>query len=431
MDEAPLFEKTFQKDVLKLLCTNTKFFHEYGNLLKPEYFETQQLRVLFDLIIKYITEFECEIEKKDLYFKVCEYAQIQGYSLDGIKDLKKNVLDIFDSVIKSEQFIINSVVKFVRRQEMKKALYKAVKIVEEDESFEKIVGLINETVSIGAGAGEGLNYIDVQGFPELYRAKYNEKNLCTSGFTNFNYALLGGFGSGEVHTIIGSPKVGKSTFGANIGVGALAMGKVVYHITLEIEELDLLSKYATRISGMTYRELLLNGIDEDYRNKIKYFEKYTPKLFIKFYPEQSVNAYNLRSWISKKRSKTNLPPDLIIVDYDDLLLATAGKQDDMYEKAGQVYTDLISLANYFKCGVITFSQPQRHCWTKYNNNELIYANEMAHSAKKAHKAWSVSSLNFKEGEEEGIWYIDRNRRGESGVQIKLRRDLTKALFREL
>ena len=111
-------------------------------------------------------------------------------------------------------------------------------------------------------------------------------------------------------------------------------------------------------------------------------------------------------------------------------MPTTGKTSDMYEDAGQVYTDMISLADYFGCPVVSFAQPQRHAWDKANNGELIYSHEMAHSAKKAHKCSSVSSLNFAEGQENGILYVDIVRRGESAVKVGIKRELGRGLIME-
>ena len=83
------------------------------------------------------------------------------------------------------------------------------------------------------------------------------------------------------------------------------------------------------------------------------------------------------------------------------------------------------------CAILTFAQPKRDAWGAPNRGDLIHADQLAHSAKKAHKAYSISSMNFPDGSTTGILYADMLRRGESGVQIPLRRDLSRALIQEV
>lgn len=83
------------------------------------------------------------------------------------------------------------------------------------------------------------------------------------------------------------------------------------------------------------------------------------------------------------------------------------------------------------CPLVTFAQPKREAWTKYEEtNKFIVANDLAHSARKAHKCSSISSLNFKPGEREGYMYMDIVRRGESNTMIPITRDLNMGLLRE-
>ena len=128
---------------------------------------------------------------------------------------------------------------------------------------------------------------------------------------------------------------------------------------------------------------------------------------------------------------TGVEPDIIIIDNDDGMVPVAGKSTDMYEEAGEIYGDFIGLADYFKCPVLTLAQPKREAWEKADRGELIYSYDLAHSAKKAHKCFSISSVNFQDEQDEGIFYVDLVRRGESSVKIKVRKDLTRSLFQEI
>lgn len=251
-----------------------------------------------------------------------------------------------------------------------------------------------------------------------------------------NFSISAGIGVSRngkpVKTGVFVHNSGKSTLATNIGTSVLATGKVVYHASLEIKAIDVAIKYAARMTGLTYQEIVDSlDDDSDYVKLIHKFTKYNPKLYINYWTEKTVNVLAIRSWISKMRSKTGHNPSMIIVDYDDCLLPIGGSTGDMYEDAGMIYSDLIGLADYFQAVVITFAQPKRDAWSIPNRGELIHADMLAHSAKKAHKAYSISSMNFADGAEVGILYADMLRRGESGVKVNLQRDLSRGLIREV
>ena len=371
---------------------------------------------------------------------------------------------------------------------------------------------------------------------------------------------------------------GKSTLGCNIGAHGLVQGRAIFHCTLELQDIDILKHYALRMSKMTHDEFLTCDMDV-YLAKMERFWKYKPKLFVKFWPEKSANAMTIRSWISRMRAETGIGPELIILDYDDCLVPTSGATDDGYEDAGNIYSDLIGLSNYFKCltgdtevltadglrvkidtyeagqlvklhsvrdnsivhsdafaigevervnvihtilfrdingyntevkctkdhmffrtdmsrvqacelrsgdevlstswyardihiskqtvtgtiitytdepipvycfnvpyygnfvlsnGVVssncpmvTFAQPKRESWDKPDRGEYIVEQDLAHSAKKAHKAFSISSINFAANSDRGTLYMDMVRRGRSSVAIPIIRDFSRSTVEEL
>ena len=135
----------------------------------------------------------------------------------------------------------------------------------------------------------------------------------------------------------------------------------------------------------------------------------------------------IRAWVAQHRSTLGVSPDLIILDYDDCLLPVGGTTNDMYEDAGNIYGELIQVADYFKCPIVTFAQPRRDAWD-LPEGEVIQSHHLAHSAKKAHKAYSVTSINFKKGAKKGKLFIDKCRRGEDGVYITMERDLARSFF---
>jgi len=422
-----MFDIDFQRRVVKLLATNIKFGQEYGALIRREYFDIPQLRNLFRLIYDNVLHYEKEMDKEDVFVAVDTEIRNRGFTEESAKDLYEEAKAVFRHKINNEQFIIDNFLEFAKTQELKDAVIKACDIIEENRPYEEIASVVEKALTVGAKADNGMDFSHLMNIQAILRKKYDPSKLIRTGFMDYDLALQGGMAPGEVHVIQAPPKTGKSTFGACVGANSVTRNKTVYHITLEIGVEEVLHKYSCRMSKLTYQEVLdIEPII--YQQRMEKFRRFQNNLFVNYWTEGTVNTLGIRSWISRQRSKTGKNPDLIIIDYDDLLLPTTGAKD-MYEDAGQIYQDLKQLADYFKCPVLTFAQPKREAWYKYDGKEsLILADELAHSAKKAHKAFSISSLNFTRYNDIGCLYVDLNRRGVSNKKIKLKRELNKAMF---
>lgn len=424
-----LYSIDYQRQIVKLLCINLRFFNDYGSLLKEEYFELQPTRILFTLVSKHILAYEKELDENDLIVKIDEYCTHRGLGTDQFNTLKQEVKEIWRAYIKSEPWMIDSLLTFCRRQELVQALIRSMQMLERDpdHAYEQVLKEIDNAVSVGIGANEGLTFSDLHNLIELKSKQYSPQKLFKTGIAKYDEACEGGLAPGELHCILGSPKQGKSTFACNVGSHGLVSGKTVFHVSLEINEIAVANKYATRLTGMSYSEM--NNIrSEEYKEKIKRFEKYKPKLFINYWPEGTANVLNIRSWISKMRAKYSVNPDIILLDYDDCLIPVRGAKDDLYGDSGEIYKDLIGLAHLFKCPILTFAQPQRDAWDLPNKNELIRSFHVSHSSRKIHRTFSVASLNFADDSSTGILYLDLNRRGLSNIKIRMKRELYKGLF---
>jgi len=471
-----MYSIDFQRQVVLLYCGNVSFAQNYGNLIKSEYFETQQLRSIFRIVEGYVTYYERELLRENLVLLVDEFVLSKGYAAEVARLLRDEVKDIFNSKISSEDFIIDSVVTYCRRQEFSIALGKCIDLLDNNGNYEEAVNLVHSAVAVGSGVDLGLSWDDMAGFSKRYRERYNPEKLIATGIPALDDALMGGMAPGEVHTVIGPPKClrknsqitlldgstptikelaesdkkefwvwaatargdvipalaksvritghasrfvrvhldndefidttidhkymlrdgswieakdlkpdnslmplytkinetsslngylkvrnnrsmgyqfvvriefievaeeepvycmevpgynnfalaagvfvhncGKSTFACNIGANIMLRGKKVFHVSLEIDKIDVMAKYAVRLTSVGYNELRTIQ-DFDFESRIKRFDKYSPRLFISSWPERTVSTLAIRSWISNIRAKYEIQPDVIILDYDD------------------------------------------------------------------------------------------------------------------
>lgn len=433
-----VFTKIFQVVVLKTLATNTKFAVQYSADLLPEYFDGAVERTILTLIKDYIAKYERELNLTRLVEEIDHLALQRG--LDGaMVDLLVNeAKTIFEHEAGPEEYVVDKLTEFCRRQAMKQALREGVEMLRDNGTdYAKIGKMVDTALAVGTGNNLGYFFEDLYEVQDMYEEKYRPEELIRTGFPSLDQSFKGGMAPGEVHSVIGPPKTGKSSFMTSVSAYNIMVGKTVFHISLEISAVEVLAKIAARISNLTLDEIF-DQKSSEYKRRMEKFKKKSPNLYVNHWTEGSVDALTIRGWISKIRAMKGVKPDLIVIDYDDCLLPIkrggGGKKDGadgMYEAAGEIYNDLKALAHYFQCPVLTASQPNRAAWNKYDQlNEMIMTVDLAHSAKKAMKATSFFSLNFKKDDDFGYMYVDIVRRGVGNRRIPLKRMLERAAFVE-
>jgi len=420
--------------VLKLLCLDLRFAEEFGDLLKSEGFFKQHHLIIFDQIQRFHFNYKREINHTDLRILIDEYCTIRSLDTIMLNSLRDELEEIFKIYTGDVMVLRDHLLTLIRRMRLSSSLKTAIDIVENNGNIDSIPQLMEKSIQLTL-SDTGVTGESLEDLPILYQNLYGNTRLVPTGFPSLDDCLNGGYAPGELHVISGVPKTGKSTMGPVIGVNALLRGKRVFHITLEISEIEVMTKYSCILTGFGYDQIINSYNHATYLKLLSPYKPILNNLYIKYFTEGTASTSDIRSWISQVKNRDDQAPDFIIVDYDDCLVSSTkvkgdDSNDSLYGESGQIYSDLKILADYFKCPILTFSQVNRHGWSMVKKKGLITSDHLAHSARKAHRASSISSINFANGENEGVFYLDLARRGRSKQKIPIKRDLKKSLFWE-
>lgn len=312
-----LYGPSFQQSCIHLLATDVRFAIDYGIYLKEHHFSNESLRIIFGVVREHVAGYEQEMDLDAVKVGLENYSSNAGLTSELLKTLRRDARAIFSKNIRNQQFIIDSVLKFVRRQELTQALLKSVEIMENGEDYERVLHEIDKAVSVGSGRDDGFSFDNFSTLPEDYLVKYDPATLVSTGFPALDKAMMGGMAPGEVHVIVAPPKTGKSTIGVCVGGHNLKLGKNVFDARLEISKLDTAMKYGMYLTEMKQPDIIANP--ELYRQKMSQYSQIRPNLHINHWPENTVTTHEIRAWISRVRAAKSVDPDLIIVDYDDPL----------------------------------------------------------------------------------------------------------------
>jgi len=135
------------------------------------------------------------------------------------------------------------------------------------------------------------------------------------------------------------------------------------------------------------------------------------KLYIKQYPAGKANVNTILAHIDKCRGQ-GIEPDLIVLDYADLLYTKNGKEKR--DRLDDIYTSLRGMATEMKIPIWTASQSNRSA----ARDNIIQGDQIAESYSKIMISDFAISLSRKTEDKEngtGRFHIMKNRYGADGL----------------
>jgi replicative DNA helicase len=231
----------------------------------------------------------------------------------------------------------------------------------------------------------------------------------------------GGLGPGELGVIVAPSGVGKTWVLCALGAAAVKAGRSVVHYSLELSEHYVGQRYDTVFTQVPSANLKENK--DDVLEKIK---RLKGKLLIKYFPPKGISSKKIEAHLEKMIAAGNRP-DLIIIDYADLLLSHSNKSDSTYGEQGGVYIDLRGLGGELGIPIWTASQTNR----SGIDSEVIEADKVADSYAKVMNADFIMSVSRKSKDKlnnTARFHIMKNRFGPDGITFPSKMDTNKGFI---
>lgn len=390
---------SFQIKIVSALLRDSSFLQQVHDILEASYFENESIRWLSESVISYHLEYK---ESPTLeVFKVMsndvEDKILQTQIVDNLKDVIAN-LEATDL-----EFVKSQTLDFCRNQNLKKAIMTSVDLLQSGD-YDGIKSTIDTAMKAGTERNIGLEYAD--NVQERYTV--NVRDCVPTEWDVINNMADGGLAGGELGVFVAPAGIGKSWALANVGAHAVKQGKTVVHYTLELNQNYVGLRYDSIFTGIPAQELKYNIEDvEKTVNNLK------GELVVKYFPTKGGTVNTLAAHIEKCRIQGK-KPDMIIVDYADLLKGQGLNNREVRHELGNIYEDLRGLAGELDVPIWTASQANRSAI----NEEIIQADKIAESYSKIMIADFVISLSRKLEDKTantGRWHLIKNRFGPDGI----------------
>jgi len=387
----------FQIKVLSSLLKDKEFLQNINDILDAEMFDNPAHKWIIQEILRYYYKYHTtpSMESLQVEVKKIENDVLKVSVVEQLKDSLK-------ATDEDREYVESEFSNFCKNQQMKNAIMNSVSLLEKGE-FDQIRSMIDTALKAGQDKRIGHEY--EKDMETRYRME--QRSPIATPWANLNELLMGGLGVGDLGIIFGNPGGGKSWLLVNLGAIAVQMGFTVNHYTLELSEDYIGKRYDALFTGIDVQQIHLN------RDKVQTeIDKLKGKLIIKEFPMGKTTPNTIENHIQKCRDLGH-PPDLVIIDYVDLLKSKT-RSIDPKDAIDDVYTAVKGMAREIKVPIWTVSQVNR----MGAKDDVIEGDKAAGSYNKMMIADFAMSLSRKRQDKvngTGRMHVMKNRYGADGM----------------
>jgi hypothetical protein len=293
------FDEKDQKTLIELLCSDGTVFSRVLPILKAEYFNKK-----FQPTINYLIDFSNKYNTLPSFTQLNNEARIEYNVVNGISsniNLQKSALDLAEG--------------FIKKRALEIAVEQAYSLIAKGETS-GIDTIIKEAQSISLQQDLGMNFWEKP--DEWLQQQETDQALLPTGWKTFDERLGGGLAYGELEYVIGASGGGKSLTMQNMAVNWSCQGYNVIYFTLEMNRRLVGKRMASMTSNVPYRDIRgnISGVASTIIAKRK---NITPGILQVADLPIGCNANLIESFIQEFELKTNIIPQIIFVDYADIM----------------------------------------------------------------------------------------------------------------
>jgi replicative DNA helicase len=333
---------SFQMKVISSLLTHKEFLQNINDVLSDEYFSNPAHKWVINEIIKYYEKFHTTISM--------DILKVEMKKLDNevLKvSVKEQLREAYRADIEDLAYVQEEFSTFCKNQQLKKALLNSVDLLKAGD-YDSIKYMIESAMKAGQDKNIGHEY------KKDTESRYREdhRKIVPTPWPEINELVQGGLGNGDLGLIFGNPGGGKSWTLVALGGFAVQMGFNVIHYTLELSESYTGRRYDAFFTGTPVDQL------EKHKEHVETLTAELPgELIIREFPMGKTTINTIEAHIQKVRD-LGIEPDLIIIDYIDLL-STRKRNVDRKGEIDDIYTSTKGLARELNLPIWSVSQVNR------------------------------------------------------------------------
>lgn len=346
-------ESGLEQKLLYLYLFDREFYLSNRRYLNSETFSHPLFRRSVQLVDAFYRKYG-DVFNPSLYF---DYAwrdpQLQSFK-EQINQLESIFKDNFVVTEAERKYITDNVVAIFRKKIAEDVLVQGADLVQENR-IEDFLKLVNTKLAEPAESIQRMNLGRDYNAAICHLLDDGGERIPTS-IPALDKLMEGGFGKKRLYIVMGGPGSGKSIFLTNIAHSAMIHGKRVLYYSLELSTDIVLLRMMSIVTGLGKGEIRSNP--QLAQEKL---DKHPMKGLFSFFEvieTYSMTAHQLAVDIDEYINVHDFVPDLIIVDYADLM-EREHRYEREYVELEELCKRLRQIAMKHNCVMLTASQVNR------------------------------------------------------------------------
>lgn len=324
-----------QKLLVEYLVSSPDTFALCKSIVRAEYFDPSLRRVV-DFIHDYYDKYNSTPNIDQITAETGTKLKVQQVTRDQVS------------------YCANELESFCRMQALKKAIFSAPEMIEKGD-YGKVEAAVKNALLVSLNRDLGIAYFN-DPLTRLESQAHSPLRTPTT-WHQFDEALFGGLARTEVLLFSANSGGGKSITLANLALNFIMQGLNVLYITLELSEELVAQRFDTMFTGVP--TVMWQKQYKEIASMLDVIAPHAGKLVIKHMPS-GTNSNTIRAYLKEFELKNSYVPDLLIVDYLDIMGANEYvSADNIWEKDKRAAEQLRDIGFDYNFFIATASQQNR------------------------------------------------------------------------
>ena len=352
--------------IIAHLCHDEDYLRKVIPFVKEDYFTEPDTRQVFIAIGDFVVKYNSLPSKSALLLSLQENRAVTEDLYHRCETII-NGLQITDN---PSQWLIDETENFCKQKALYNAIMQSIQIIDGNDSMyskDALPDILSTALGVGFDTNIGHDY--VENADERYDFYHREEEKIPFDLDYFNKITEGGLLNKTLNVALAGTGVGKSLFMCHMAASAIAQGKNVLYITLEMAEERIAERIDSNMMNVAIQDLkdLSKQMFSERVEKIK--NKVDGKLIIKEYPTASAHSGHFKALIDELKLKKNFSADIIFIDYLNICTSSRirGGNANSYTIIKSIAEELRGLAVEQDLPIVTATQTTRG---GYNNSDV-------------------------------------------------------------
>ena len=353
--------------ILRNLINNEEYMRKVMPFLKKEYFTDSNDQVVYTLIEDFIEKYNKPPTVEALEISL----QNTSVTEDFFKEANTLIRSLVVNEVSDTAWLLDETEKFCKDKAVYNAILKSISILEgrdKQQSKDGIPSLLQDALGVCFDTSVGHDYFEDSS--ERYDFYNRIEARIPFDLDLFNKITNGGLPNKTLNIALAGTGVGKSLFMCHVAASAIAQGKNVLYITMEMAEERIAERIDSNLLNVDIGELkdLPKSMFEGKIQKLS--SKLHGKLIIKEYPTASAHVGHFKALLTELALKRSFRPELIFIDYLNICASARfkpGGSVNSYTYVKAIAEELRGLAVEFNVPIVSATQTTR---SGYSNTDV-------------------------------------------------------------